>query len=83
MIDPPRPEVKVAVEECKRAGIKTVMITGDHVATACAIADQLGLLDRRDQVMDGKQLNELSVEELEERVEKIFQSLQGLHLNIN
>ncbi|MBS4177179.1 cation-translocating P-type ATPase [Lederbergia citrea] len=71
MIDPPRPEVKVAVEECKSAGIKTVMITGDHAATACAIAEQLGILEHKEQVMDGQRLNELSVEELEEVVEDI------------
>lgn len=71
MIDPPRPEVKAAVEECKIAGIKTVMITGDHKATACAIAEQLGILDNREQVMDGQRLNELTVEELENEVENI------------
>ncbi|MBS4198899.1 cation-translocating P-type ATPase [Bacillus sp. FJAT-49732] len=71
MIDPPRPEVKLAVAECKTAGIKTVMITGDHKATACAIAEQLGILEHKDQVMDGQLLNELSVEELENVVEDI------------
>lgn len=74
MIDPPRPEVKAAVKECKEAGIKTVMITGDHVATACAIAEQLGILNERKQkgtVIDGQQLNKLSVEELEEVVEDV------------
>ncbi|MCM3110207.1 calcium-translocating P-type ATPase, SERCA-type [Lederbergia lenta] len=68
MIDPPRPEVKKAVEECKEAGIKTVMITGDHVATACAIAKQLGILKEDDFVMDGQSLNKLTVEQLEEKV---------------
>lgn len=71
MIDPPRPEVREAVEECRQAGIKTVMITGDHVATACAIAKQLDILRDDDQVMDGQQLNALSVEQLEEVVEQI------------
>ncbi|MBS4207679.1 calcium-translocating P-type ATPase, SERCA-type [Bacillus sp. FJAT-50079] len=71
MIDPPRPEVKAAVAECKEAGIKTIMITGDHAATACAIAKQLGILQPNDEAMDGKQLNELSVEELEDVVERI------------
>ncbi|MBS4217807.1 cation-translocating P-type ATPase [Bacillus sp. FJAT-49711] len=71
MIDPPRPEVRAAVAECKTAGIKTVMITGDHKATACAIAEQLGILGSKDQVMDGQLLNELSVEELENVVENV------------
>ncbi|MGR3763802.1 cation-translocating P-type ATPase [Rossellomorea sp. NS-SX7] len=71
MIDPPRPEVKQAVRECKAAGIKTVMITGDHLLTAKAIASQLGILKRNDKVLDGKALNEMDVEELQEVVEDV------------
>ncbi|WP_316568461.1 cation-translocating P-type ATPase [Neobacillus sp. YIM B06451] len=71
MIDPPRPEVKDAVRECREAGIKTVMITGDHVITAKAIASQLGILSRNSRVMDGKALSEMTVEELEEVVEDV------------
>lgn len=74
MIDPPRTEVKAAVKECREAGIKTVMITGDHVDTACAIARQLGILSkdsRESEVMDGRMLNDLSVKELETVVEDI------------
>lgn len=69
MIDPPRPEVKQAVKECKEAGIKTVMITGDHVITAKAIATQLGILTRGKQVLEGNTLSNMSVEDLEEVVE--------------
>jgi P-type Ca2+ transporter type 2C len=71
MIDPPRPEVKKAVKECKEAGIKTVMITGDHVITAKAIAAQLGILTNKSKVIDGKTLSEMSVEELENVVEDV------------
>lgn len=74
MIDPPRPEVKAAIKECNEAGIQTVMITGDHVATACAIAKELGILPNQSHVhsvMDGQQLNELTVEELEDVVEEV------------
>ena len=71
MIDPARPEVKAAVKECKAAGIKTVMITGDHVITAKAIASQLGILTRKSKVLEGKALAEMSVEELEEVVDDV------------
>ncbi|OXS63313.1 Ca2+-transporting ATPase [Bacillus sp. V-88] len=71
MIDPPRPEVKQAVKECRAAGIKTVMITGDHVLTAKAIAKQLGILKNKDRVMDGKELNVMEVHELEEIVDEV------------
>ncbi|MGG1630504.1 cation-translocating P-type ATPase [Rossellomorea sp. NRS-1567] len=71
MIDPPRPEVKQAVKECRAAGIKTVMITGDHILTAKAIAKQLGILKNKDRVLDGKALNQMEVHELEEIVEEV------------
>lgn len=74
MIDPPRPEVKAAVEECRQAGIKTIMITGDHVVTARAIAKQLGILETGKEsrnVMDGQMLDEMSVQELEGTVEDV------------
>lgn len=64
MIDPPRPEVKLAIEECKKAGIRTVMITGDHVATASAIAKQLGIMEDDSQGISGLELAELSDEDL-------------------
>lgn len=71
MIDPPRPEVKKAVKECKEAGIKTVMITGDHVITAKAIAKQLGILTSTSKVLDGKALSEMEIDELEEIVDDV------------
>lgn len=71
MIDPPRPEVQGAVKECREAGIKTVMITGDHVSTAKAIAKQLGILRGKDKVLDGKALSDMSVGELEEVVDNV------------
>ncbi|WP_078547238.1 calcium-translocating P-type ATPase, SERCA-type [Litchfieldia alkalitelluris] len=72
MIDPPRPEVKQAVKECKDAGIKTVMITGDHLITAKAIATQLGILPRSGKVLDGAALSAMSVEELEDIVDDVY-----------
>lgn len=71
IIDPPRPEVKDAVEECKKAGIKTIMITGDHVSTATAIAKQLGIVTNNELVVEGRELNEMNVEELEDIVEDV------------
>ncbi|PFA68988.1 ATPase [Bacillus sp. AFS015802] len=71
MIDPPRPEVKQAVKECRQAGIKTVMITGDHVLTAKAIAKQLGILKKNDRVLDGKALNQMEVHDLEDIVDEV------------
>ncbi len=71
MIDPPREEVKVAVEKCKEAGIKTVMITGDHKATAVAIAKQLGILEDGEEAVTGSDVEKMSQKELERRVENI------------
>ena len=71
MIDPPRPEVRDAVAVCKEAGIRPVMITGDHVVTASAIAADLGILREGDKSITGPQLDAMSETELDENVEKI------------
>lgn len=71
MIDPPREEAKVAVAKCKSAGIKTVMITGDHKVTAVAIAKELGILEDGEDAITGSQLEAMSQEELVQRVENI------------
>ena len=70
MIDPPREEVKVAVEKCKTAGIKTVMITGDHKITAVAIAKALGILENEDEAITGSELEEMSDEDLTKNIRK-------------
>ena len=64
LIDPPRPEVAAAIETARRAGIRTVMITGDHAATAAAIARQIGILGEKGAVVTGKQLATMTDEEL-------------------
>ncbi len=71
MIDPPRPECKVAVATCRRAGIKPVMITGDHIITATAIAKELGIFVDGDKAITGAQLDEMSDEQLDEEVRNI------------
>ena len=71
MIDPPRPEAKEAVDLCIRAGIKAVMITGDHIDTAKAIAKELGILQDGDIAVTGAQLDEMSEQELNDNIEKI------------
>jgi Ca2+-transporting ATPase len=70
MIDPPRAEVKGSIEECVGAGIKTVMVTGDHVATASAIAKQLGILGQESEALTGRQLAVMTDDELDENVER-------------
>ncbi len=71
MIDPPRPEAKDAVAVCLRAGIKPVMITGDHVVTASAIARELGILREGYRAITGAELDRMSDEELDRQVEEI------------
>lgn len=71
MIDPPRPESKAAIARAKKAGIKTVMITGDHVVTAGAIAKELGIMKTRKEAISGAQLQKMSDEELDGRVKDL------------
>ena len=68
MIDPPREGVKEAVKTCKKAGIKTVMITGDHIATAKAIASDLNILGAGDKAITGKELDQIPQEKLEKEI---------------
>ncbi len=70
MIDPPRKGVKEAVLQCRKAGIKTVMITGDHVITAKAIAKELGILKPYDLAMTGKELDKIDQKTLEKNIMK-------------
>lgn len=70
MIDPPREEARVAVEKCKTAGIKTVMITGDHKITAIAIAKSLGILQNEEEALTGLELEKMSDEELTKNIRK-------------
>lgn len=71
MIDPPRPEAKNAVSICKQAGIRPVMITGDHIITASAIAKELGIMREGDKAITGAELDTMSDEELKDNVENI------------
>ena len=71
MIDPPRPEAKEAVSVCRKAGIKPVMITGDHVVTASAIAKELGILLEGDRAITGAELDAMTDSELDAQVENI------------
>lgn len=70
MIDPPRLEVKDAVDKCKKAGIKTVMITGDHKITAIAIAKSLGILQGEEEALTGAELEKMSDEDLTKNIRK-------------
>lgn len=71
MIDPPRPEAKQAVAVCRRAGIKPVMITGDHIVTASAIAEELGILEQGDRAITGAELDGMTDQELDKEVVNI------------
>ena len=81
MIDPVRPEVVGAIQECREAGIRPIMITGDHRDTAVAIARQLGIIDSADQAITGSQLDDISDEELEQEIEKysVYARVQPEH----
>ena len=71
MIDPVRPEVVDAIAECREAGIRPIMITGDHIDTAVAIAKELGILTDGSEAITGAQLNEMSDEEFEQKFKNI------------
>ena len=71
MIDPPRKEIAQAVKKCKRAGMRAVMITGDHKNTALAIAKEIGLASNEDQVLCGAELDQMSDEELGQKIEGV------------
>lgn len=81
MIDPIRPEVKAAIEECKAAGIRPVMITGDHLDTAVAIAKQLGIITDKSQAITGAEMAEIPDDEFEKEIEKygVYARVQPEH----
>ena len=81
MIDPVRPEVKPAIDKCRSAGIRPIMITGDHKDTAVAIALQLGIIENSSQAITGAELNEISDEEFESKVEQysVYARVQPEH----
>ena len=81
MIDPVRPEVKPAIDECRSAGIRPIMITGDHKDTAVAIAMQLGIISSADEAITGAELDQISDEEFETAVEKysVYARVQPEH----
>ncbi len=81
MIDPARPEAKEAIEKCKKAGIKTMMITGDYKETAFAIAKELGMAENESEAIMGSEINNLNDEELQEKVKttKVFARVSPDH----
>ncbi|MEE0026612.1 MAG: cation-translocating P-type ATPase, partial [Atopobiaceae bacterium] len=81
MIDPVRPEVKDAIAEAHSAGIRVVMITGDHIDTAVAIAKELGIIERREQAITGAELDRITDEELATRIEEfgVYARVQPEH----
>ncbi|RSL31284.1 calcium-translocating P-type ATPase, PMCA-type [Salibacterium salarium] len=72
MIDPPRPEVKQAIQECRSAGIKTIMITGDHKVTAAAIAKDIGLLPEYGKVLTGQEWKTATTQEKRELLQRVY-----------
>ena len=71
MMDPPRKEAKDAINECKTAGIRTIMITGDHVVTAAAIAEKLGIMTKGGIAVTGEELSQMDDDELADKLERI------------
>src|SRR5262249_61422991 len=71
IVDPPRPEVGPAIAEAREAGIRTVMITGDHPATARAIAREIGLWEDKDMVVTGRELDEIDQQRLEAMISRV------------
>ena len=80
MMDPPREESKAAVADAKRAGIKPVMITGDHKITATAIAKQIGIFEEGDIAMTGRELDAMTEEELDKDITSISVYLSLIHI---
>jgi len=81
MIDPVRPEVKAAITECQEAGIRPIMITGDHKDTAVAIAKELGILENESMAITGAELQKISDEELEQTIQNysVYARVQPEH----
>lgn len=81
MIDPVRPEVKEAILECKQAGIRPIMITGDHKDTAAAIALELGMIEKATQTITGAELDEINEVELKDKIEQysVYARVQPEH----
>lgn len=71
MIDPVRPEVKAAIRECRSAGIRPIMITGDHIDTAVAIGKELGIVSSKEEAITGAELDKLSDDEFQKRIRKL------------
>lgn len=71
MIDPPRPEVKNAVKKCKKAGMRPIMITGDHAETAFAIAKEIGIVSKKSDILTGVEIDGLNDEQLSERLKHV------------
>ena len=82
MIDPPREEVKDAIKVTKEAGIRTVMITGDHQDTAFAIAKELGIALNKSEVIDGETIDSMTEDQLIEKTWSILMSMPVFRRNI-
>jgi len=77
MIDPPREEVKGAIMKCKKAGIRTIMITGDHKITAVAIARELGIINKDELALTGAELDKISEKAFQKKIEQKITQLEA------